>query len=107
MKLIHDQKLISPKLLAIKEKLENADNEIKKYEIIEAFWKEIEEEGTPVFEKLESEPDYYLTTFLYRYSGDTNELMVYCQAFGINPERMVMKRLIGTDIYYNSIYLQQ
>jgi len=105
MKLIHDQKLISPKLLKIKEKLENADKEKNKKDILEAFWKEIEDEGTPVFEKLESEPDYYLTTFLYRYSGNTNELRVFCQAFGDNQERMLMKRLIGTDIYYNSIFL--
>jgi len=105
MKLIHDQRLISPKLLAIKEKMENEDKDKNKKEILETFWKEIEKEGTPVFEKLESEPDYYLTTFLYRYSGNTNELMVYCQAFGNNQERTVMRRLAGTDIYYNSIYL--
>jgi len=105
MKLIHDQKLISPKLLAIKEKLKNEDKEKNKKDILEAFWKEIEEEGTPVFEKLESEPDYYLTTFLYRYKGNTNELMVDCQVYGYNQERNIMRKLAGTDIYYNSIYL--
>jgi len=105
MKLIHDQKLISPKLLAIKEKMENADKEETKKEFLEVFWREIKEEGTPLFEKLESEPDYYLTTFLYRSSTKSEELKVYCQAFGINQERAVMRRLAETDIYYISIFL--
>ena len=101
MKLIPNDEIISPRLLKLKEDLEKATDKKK---IIDEFWKEIEEKGTPIIEHIAKEPKYKLVTFLYKESADTDEILLISGSIGVIPHRGIFKRIQGTNIYYKSIF---
>ena len=94
-------KVASPRLLKLKEDLERAKNKKK---IINDFWKAIEENGTPIIEPIEIEPNHKLVTFLYKENSDTDEILLISDSLGVIPHRGKFTRLQGTDIYYKSIF---
>ena len=94
-------KVVSPRLLKLKEDLERAKNKVK---VIVDFWKAIEENGTPIIEDIESEPNHKLVTFLYKENSDTDEILLISDSLGVIPHRGKFTRLQGTDIYYKSIF---
>lgn len=101
MILIPDDEIISPRLLKLKEEVEKA--KITK-NIIDDFWKEIEEKGTPLIEHIEQEPNHKLVTFLCKEDADTDEILLVSGSLGYIPHRGIFKRIQGTDIYYKSIF---
>jgi len=101
MKFIPNDEIISPRLLQLKEDLEETTNKKK---IINEFWKEIEEKGAPIIEDIEKEPNYKLVTFLYKENADTDEILLISGSIGVIPHRGIFKRIQGTNIYYKSIF---
>lgn len=103
MKLVKALPIKSPRLLEFVNKIkkpENKESELKK------FWKDLEKEGTPIYEELDNEPDYYLVTFIFKEKNSTNELSVASSIFGtFSIVRGRMKRIKGTNIYYKSIFI--
>ncbi|MFW9901913.1 MAG: alpha/beta hydrolase [Candidatus Thorarchaeota archaeon] len=98
---IPNDEIISPRLLKLKENLEKATNKKK---IIDEFWKEIEEQGTPIIENIEKEPKYKLVTFLYKEDAETDEILLISGSLGVIPHRGIFKRIQGSNIYYKSIF---
>ncbi|MFX1348900.1 MAG: alpha/beta hydrolase [Promethearchaeota archaeon] len=98
---IPNDEIISPRLLQLKESLEKTAN---KKNIIDEFWKEIEEKGTPIIEHVEKEPNYKLVTFLYKEDTETDEILLISGSLGVIPHRGIFKRIQGTNIYYKSIF---
>jgi enterochelin esterase family protein len=98
---IPNDEIISPRLLQLKEKLEKVTNKKK---LIDDFWEEIEEEGTPIIEDIEKEPKYKLVTFLYKENADTDEILLISGSLGVIPHRGIFKHIQGTNIYYKSIF---
>jgi enterochelin esterase family protein len=94
-------KVVSPRLLKLKEDLERAKNKIK---IIVDFWKAIEKSGTPIIEDIEEEPNHKLVTFLYKENSDTDEILLVSDSLGVISHRGKFVRLQGTNIYYKSIF---
>ncbi|MHA1727442.1 MAG: hypothetical protein ACTSWY_01765 [Promethearchaeota archaeon] len=90
MILIPNDEINSPLLLKLEENLENATDKTK---IIDEFWKEIEEKGTPIIEHIEKEPKYKLVTFLYKENADTDEILLYSGSIGEISHRGIFKRI--------------
>ena len=101
MILVPNDEIISPRLLKLKEVLEKA---VDKKGLVDDFWKEIEENGTPIIEHIEREPNHKLVTFLYKENSDTDEILLSSGSLGVIPHRGKFARLQGTDIYYKSIF---
>ncbi|GAH40229.1 unnamed protein product, partial [marine sediment metagenome] len=101
MILIPKDEIISPRLLKLKENLEKTLNE---KQIIDEFWKEIEEKGTPIIEHIEKESKYKLVTFLYKENADTDEILLLSGSIGEISHRGIFNRIQGTNIYYKSIF---
>ena len=102
MKLVKALPIKSPRLLEFVDKInkpENNESELKK------FWKDLEKEGTPIYEELDSEPDYYLVTFIFKEKRLTNELYVASSVLPTFLVRGKMKKINGTDIYYKSLFV--
>jgi enterochelin esterase family protein len=93
-------KIASPRLLRLKEDLERAENKKK---IMDDFWKTIEENGTPIIEYIEGEPNHKLVTFLYKENSDTDKILLVSDGVGVFTHRWKFTRLQGTDIYYKSV----
>jgi len=92
-------RVASPRLLKLKEDLERAKNNLEKAKIIVDFWKAIEENGTPIIEPIEGEPNHKLVTFLYKENSDTDEILLTSNSLGAIPHRGKFTRLQGTNIY--------
>ena len=56
---------VSPRLAVLRQALQSGDTKA-----FNAFWQEVVEQGTPLIESLEEDPDYSLVTFLWR-AGET------------------------------------
>lgn len=102
MKLVPNVPVLSPTLKKFQKKLEKSEN---KPDELEKFWKKVKRKGTPLYEKMKTEPDYYLVTFLHKSNRRTNELFVHSSIFGWIDQRAQMGMLEGTDIYYKSIFV--
>lgn len=69
---------------------------------IEAFWKEVAAQGTPLIERVEGEGDDVLVTFLCRGSDDTRNVIIRSLWMTWVPERDQMTRMPGTDVWYRT-----
>jgi hypothetical protein len=89
----------SPRMAAMHEALNAGDSNV-----LDAFWRNVEAEGTPLIEPASGDDAHYLVTFLYREEGSTGErlghVVVCSHAVGWSFLRNRMERLAGTDLWY-------
>ena len=89
---------MSPRLQRLKEGLDAGNTET-----LQLFWKEAEEHGTPLVEKIEGDEQHCLVTFLWK--ANENLIQVALVSMMTNPTKQLMKHLPGTDIWYLSLRL--
>jgi len=89
-------KLESPRLIKLQTELESGDSGA-----LDAFWKEIEQSGTPMFEPVEDDDEHLWVTFLYK--GDKDTLNAFFRSALVNHEIIsegLMTRLPYTWLWY-------
>ena len=70
---------------------------------VDAFWKEIGPNGSPLVEPLKDDPDNRRVTFLWRgNAGTTGVFVVYQPCMAVDPTDCLMKHLEGTDLWYRT-----
>lgn len=93
--------LESPRITRLREALEDGQQEA-----LAAFWREVEEQGTPLLEATQ-EDDHCLVTFLWREQAETHNVAIFCgpvSAFDIT--KTLMTKLVGTDLWYKTFKLR-
>ena len=90
----------SPRLLALQRELENGQSEA-----LERFWSEISNTGSPLVERIASDSEDLLVTFLWRTRGENQYIAVFPFARP-NPLPHLMSHLPGTDLWYKSYLLR-
>ncbi len=106
LKLISNDEIISPILLKLWGELKKIKDPTRKKEQIETFWKA---RDGPLKEEMKEHEEHYLVTFLFREKRETNELRVFCPAFGSSylsrRGKMIKFKDPDVDIYYKSVYI--
>ncbi|MFR9676962.1 enterochelin esterase [Streptomyces sp. TR06-5] len=78
-----------------------------RHEVLDAFWKEVEDAGAPLMEQVGDDTSQTLVTFLWRDPGDTeNALVIFFSAptqGDLTEYRMA--NVPGTDLWYKSYFL--
>jgi enterochelin esterase-like enzyme len=67
------------------------------------FWKAVEQQRTPIVERIPGDQQHVLATFLWKDNGDTRDVVLDLRANGIEPfsdQRSHLRRLPGTNIWY-------
>jgi len=65
------------------------------------FWKTVEQQKTPVVERIPGDQRHVLATFLWKDNGETRDVVLDLRANGIEPfsdQRSHLRRLPGTNI---------
>lgn len=91
----------SPRIRALKSSAGNT-------EAIDAFWKQIGKEGSPLIEPLSGDEKNMLVTFLWRGTPETRNVFVarLPQAAGA-PDDYFMEHLEGTSVWYKSVAVER
>jgi enterochelin esterase-like enzyme len=94
-----ETKFESPRLRELDEQLQAGN-----YEVVEAFWKEIEAEGTPLFEDIEDDETQVLATFLYKGDGATENVLLRSEIIaGETLKDYKMTQMPYSKIWYRSV----
>jgi enterochelin esterase-like enzyme len=74
---------------------------------LNAFWKEVTAEGTPLVESIEKDPQHQLVTFLWRGTPETRNVFpnASLQIGGRHPLDYVFHQIPLTDVWYLTIRL--
>lgn len=83
----------------IKKLIENIETE--RFNVIEEFWKYVEEQGTPLIENIKGDDNNALVTFLYR-GKDINNVMIYGGVPGFRYNENIMKNIENTDVWFRT-----
>lgn len=70
---------------------------------LEHFWREVEEMGTPLVERIDGEEDECLVTFLWRDDGSLDNVAVITRWLSREALALPMRHLVGTDVWYLSL----
>jgi enterochelin esterase-like enzyme len=93
------ESITSPRLAALHRELESGNTNA-----LEIFWEEIAEQGAPLTEKIEDDPDE-LVTFLWRSRQEVRNVVVVSAIGGYKLADNQMTRLPDTDIWYRTYKL--
>jgi enterochelin esterase family protein len=88
----------SPRLLALRDRLTSGDRTV-----LDKFWKEISEQGTPIIEPATDNDREVLVTMLWRAREETRNVFV----FRLGNVSQSMTRLLDTDLWYKTFRLQK
>ncbi|MXY71261.1 MAG: DUF3327 domain-containing protein [Acidobacteriia bacterium] len=71
------------------------------------FWKEIEQQGTPLIERIPDDRQHSLVTFLWRAADDTRNVAVVGEVInGAEPAKNRMFRVEGSDVWHLSFAIR-
>lgn len=87
----------SPRIEALKNQLRKGNRSA-----LGQFWEEVRKTGTPLVERLPSDGQHILVTFLWRGSEDTRNVVIFSQAVGLSPADNQLERLAESDVWYRS-----
>lgn len=89
---------LSPRITSLRHDLESG-----KRGALDAFWREIEEKGAPLFESIEGDHEHVFVTFVWRGGEETRNVVVLGGLAGWeNLERQQMQRLLDTNVWYKT-----
>lgn len=72
------------------------------------FWKEIEQRGTPLFERIADDQQHSLVTLLWRADDDTRNVAVVGELMnGAEPAKNQMFRVQGSDVWHLSFAIRK
>jgi enterochelin esterase-like enzyme len=91
----------SPRMEALRKQAASGSTDI------EAFWKQVAVEGTPLVEPIEKDPQHQLVTFLWRATPETRNVLLNSslQVGGRHPLDFVMHQIPRTDVWYLTVRL--
>lgn len=92
------KKLLSPRLI----KLQN-DIQSNGQKAIDEFWKELDENGTPIIESIEDDPKNVLSTFIAKDEDDIEKLVLITGIGGNDLSKKIFNKIENTNIYYISL----
>lgn len=71
---------------------------------VDAFWKEIGSNGSPLIEPLKDDPNNRLVTFLWHGNAETTGVFLfYLPCLAVDPTDCLMKHVAGTDLWYKTL----
>jgi enterochelin esterase-like enzyme len=91
----------SPRMEALRKRIASGQTNT------DTFWKQIEQEGTPLAEPFGTDGKYQLVTFLWRGARETRNVLVF-GSFNVPraaPLDYAMHRLADTDVWYLTVRL--
>jgi enterochelin esterase-like enzyme len=91
----------SPRIEALRKQVDSGNADI------ETFWKQVAEEGTPLVESIEKDPQHQLVTFLWRGSSETRNVFPNgsFKIGGRYPLDYVFHQIPLTDVWYLTVRL--
>jgi enterochelin esterase-like enzyme len=95
------EKFTSPRLAALRKDLSKPD-------AVNAFWREIEKNGTPLVEPMEGNSNDDLVTFLWRAKTETRNVFIMWFPFAAaKPDDFQMTRMAQTDVWYRTMKIRR
>jgi enterochelin esterase-like enzyme len=95
------KELVSPRISALKQQVE-----VGNIAALDAFWREVAAEGTPLIEPVEGDDQHALVTFLWRAEEPVEHVVLYSELLrGMwwnNWADALLHRLLETDLYYRT-----
>lgn len=92
------EKFPSPRIAALRKAVEAGNREA-----VAAFWRAIEREGAPIFERPEGNDHDTLVTFLWRGTPATRNVMILWYPYApAKPADYQMVNIAGTDVWYRT-----
>lgn len=73
----------------------------ERFNVIKEFWKDVEEQGTPLIENIQRDNNNVLVTFLYR-GKDINNVMIYGGVPGFHYDENIMEHIENTDVWFKT-----
>ena len=89
---------LSPRLMALQDRLKAGD-----HNALDDFWKEVNQNGTPLVEPAADSNREVLVTILWRGTGETRNAFV----FQLPAVEKPLARLLDTDVWYKTFRLQK
>jgi enterochelin esterase-like enzyme len=92
------QKFASPRIAALRKEVEAGNRDA-----VAAFWREIEKQGAPIYERPEGNDHDELVTFLWRGTPSTRNVLILWGPYTFaKPADFAMVNLGGTDVWYRT-----
>jgi hypothetical protein len=77
-------------------------------ESLKAFWKDVENVGTPIVERIPNDQAEVLVTFVWRGSSSAKQVFIFPQIESTAAtEKMKMNRLLDTNLWYKTYCLPE
>ncbi len=89
--------LLSPRLVILQHALEDGN-----IAALEAFWREVRQQGTPLIEPIQDDTGHALVTFLWRAEEIVENVVVIGDLTGWDFDEGRMTNLPGTDLWYKT-----
>jgi enterochelin esterase family protein len=97
------QKFVSPRIAALRKEVEAGNRDA-----VAAFWRAIDKEGAPIFERPDGNDHDGLVTFLWRGSPATRNVLILWGPYAFaRPADYAMVHLGGTDIWYRTLVIRR
>ena len=93
----NNPKIISPMMSRLQEEIK-----FNKKEAVLKFWKEIEKQGTPIFEEIEGDNKYNIITFLVREDKETENIACFSIFTTEDIKEGLLEKIEDTNIYFKS-----
>lgn len=93
----NETKIISPRVSRLREEIKLSGEDA-----VSNFWKEIEESGTPIFEKIEGDDKHNLITFLVREEEEVENIICNNLFVTEDIKEGLLERIEDTDVYFKS-----
>ncbi|MHA2268960.1 MAG: alpha/beta hydrolase-fold protein [Promethearchaeota archaeon] len=97
-------KILSPMISRLQDEIK-----VNKIKAVSEFWKEIEENRTPIFEDIEGDSKYNLITFVFKEDKEVDNIVchinLYLQNLFVTEDIKLLERIEDTNIYFKSYKL--
>ena len=94
------QPIRSPGVVALEKQLKPGDSAV-----LDNFWSEVKQQGTPLVEPISGDDKHVLVTFLWRGETETKNVGLFCYLFGgagEAPENNLLVNLPGTNVWFKT-----
>ena len=94
---MEDSKIVSLILRKLYDDLQGG-----RIEALEAFWKEIETNESPLIEKVQGDDENYMVTLLWKETEPIDNVSVIGEMFGMDTEDTRFEQLLDTNLWYRT-----
>jgi enterochelin esterase family protein len=89
------------KIYNIKKQIEDGN-----YDILNEFWAEIDESGSPIIEEIPGNKEHSLVTFIYRGKEETNNVILFLEFDWKKFFDYKFERVLETELWYITILMR-